>query len=512
MTGITRKTDSMGVTDSFGSDRARGSSGSQEPRESPVPPGAFETAHTTGAPVPQDMPGADTLTTEIRAERGARARVVAADLAARGVVGVAIHWVDNAGICRVKTVPVRQLPHAAAWGVGASPAFDVFLADDSMTETPWSGGPVGDLRLVPDLDRVLVSAAQPGWAWAPGDRLRQDGTPHPLCARRFARRMQAAAGERGLSLRTGFEIEWVAAHAGADDEPPVVAAEGPAYGARRLVECSDYLRDLLVAFAEQDMTVLQLHPEYTPGQFEVSFAPEDAVGAADTAMVVRHTIRAVSARHGFRVSFAPVVLPGSVGNGGHLHLSLWQEGVNAMQGGDRVHALTFVGEAFLAGVLDALPALTAVGASSAASFLRLVPSHWAGAFRCWGLENREAAVRLITGSVGERAASANAEVKCFDGAANPYLAVGAVVAAGLDGIERRLLLPRETLGNPDGTDAERLPASLVEAADAFDRSQALAAAMGPELQGAVAAVRRAEAVRFAGSTPEEVVAATRWRY
>ncbi|UGQ11894.1 glutamine synthetase family protein [Yinghuangia sp. ASG 101] len=452
------------------------------------------------------------VSAEVRAERAARARVVATDLAARGVAGVAVDWVDNAGVCRVKTFPIRRLEHVAAWGVGASPVFDVFLADDSITETSWSGGPVGDLRLVPDLDRVVVSAAQPGWAWAPGDRLAQDGTAHPLCTRGFARRMQAEAARRGLALRAGFEVEWVVARAGSADEPPVVAAEGPAYGMQRVVECADYLRDLLAAFAAQDMAVLQLHPEYTAGQFEVSLAPEDGVGAADTAMAVRHTVRAVSARHGLRASFAPVVLPGSVGNGGHLHVSLWRDVVNMMQGGDRVHGLTGEAEGFVAGIVDALPGLTAVGAPSAASFLRLVPSRWAGAYRCWGWENREAAVRLITGSVGERATSANVEVKSFDGAANPYAAMGAVIAAGLDGIDRGLSLPPETHGNPEGTGAERLPASLEDAADAFERCGVLAAAMGPELHGAITAVRRAEGARFPGATAEEIVAATRWRF
>ncbi len=473
---------------------------------------ASGTTATTTSSGADGSGGEAVLSAEARAERAARARVVAADLGARGVVGVAVDWVDNAGVCRVKTFPVRRLEQVAAWGVGMAPVFDVFLADDSITATPWSGGPVGDLRLVPDLDRVVVAAAQTGWAWLPGDRFSQEGTEHPGCSRGFVRRMQAEAERRGLALRAGFEVEWVVARAGAADEPPVVPTGGPAYGMQRVVDCADYLRDLLAAFAAQRMRVLQVHPEYTPGQFEVSLVPEDAVGAADTAVAARHTIRAVSAQHGLRASFAPVVLPGSVGNGGHLHISLWRDGINVMQGGDGVHGLTGEAEAFVAGIVDALPGLTAVGAPTAASFLRLVPSHWAGAYQCWGWENREAAVRLITGSVGERATSANVEVKCFDGAANPYAAVGAVIAAGLDGIDRGLSLPPETCGNPDGTDAERLPRSLTAAADAFERCEVLASAMGPTLHEAIAAVRRAEAERFAGVTPEEVVAATRWRF
>jgi len=152
-------------------------------------------------------------------------------------------------------------------------------------------------------------------------------------------------------------------------------------------------------------------------------------------VLVRQTIRAVSASFGFQASFAPSVVAGAVGNGGHVHLSVWRDGQNLLAGGPGRHGLSDDGEAFAGGILAALPALTAVGAPSVASYLRLVPSHWAGAYHCWGLENREAALRLVTGSAGEQDVRANLEVKCFDLAANPYLAAGSVIAAGLAGLD-----------------------------------------------------------------------------
>ena len=118
-----------------------------------------------------------------------RARELAAELGARGVRTVALTWVDNAGITRVKAVPVTRLEHAAAWGVGMSPVFDVFLLDDSVTTSRHIGGPAGDLRLYPDLDRLVPLHAQPGWAWAPAVRLTQEGEPYPGCQRTFAARM-----------------------------------------------------------------------------------------------------------------------------------------------------------------------------------------------------------------------------------------------------------------------------------------------------------------------------------
>ncbi|GAA2819111.1 gamma-glutamylpolyamine synthetase GlnA3 [Kitasatospora paracochleata] len=436
-------------------------------------------------------------TADSRAERAARARVAATRIEAEGVDGVVLGWVDNAGVGRVKAVPVRQLEHAAAWGVGASPCFDHFLVDDGMAP---GGGPLGDLRLVPDLAALTRLAAQPGWAWAPVDRYAQDGTPHPGCQRLFARRMVEAVEQRGLSVRAGIEVEWVVNGGG----------EGPAYGMRRLIGSSDYLRDVLRALHEQHLDVLQLHPEYTTGQFEVSVAAAGPLRAADDALLVRHTVQAVSARHGLDASFAPAVAPGGVGNGAHLHLSLWRDGHNLGHGGLGPHGLTREAEAFLAGVLAELPALLALGAPSVASYLRLVPGRWSGPYRCWGLENREAALRLITGSTGEQA---NAEVKCFDGAANPYLAVGGVLAAGLAGLDGALRLPPEVPDDPTGSTAvERLPDSLDQAVKAFRGSEVLRAALGEELHAAVLAVREAEIALFAGRTDEEIIDATRRRY
>jgi glutamine synthetase len=446
-----------------------------------------------------------------RAERAARARVAAARLAAEGVAGVILGWVDNAGLARVKTVPVRRLEAAAAWGVGAAPCFDVFLVDDSITTSPHIGGPAGDLRLVPDLDRLTRLAAQPGWAFAPADRFAQDGSPHPGCQRDFLRRQVRAAAARGLELRAGIEIEWVVARQGGPDEPLGHPTDGPAYGLHRVVDLSDYLRDLLQALDEQGLTVLQLHPEYAAGQFELSLAPEEPLAAADTTVLARQTIRAVGVRHGLRTSVAPVVEPGAVGNGGHLHLSLWRGPRNLAQGGPGRYGLTGEAESFLAGVLAELPALLCLGAPSPASYLRLVPQHWAGAHQCWGLENREAALRLIPGPPGEGAGSANAEVKCFDAAANPYLLIGAVLAAGLAGLDAHRVLPAEVPGLP-GEEVPRLPASLLQTIAEYRACALLREAMGDPLYEAVLAVRQGEHELLGALPPAELVAATRWRY
>lgn len=445
-------------------------------------------------------------------------RALAEALAARGVDGVALTWVDNSGIARVKAVPTAKLEQACTIGVGMSPVFDVFLLDDSITASASSTGPIGDLRLYPDLGRLVELAAQPGWAWAPVDRRSQAGEPHPLCSRSFAARMAERAARAGIHMTAAFELEWVLDAGQGDELTP--ATLGPAYGTGRLVDCSDFARDVLQALAQQSVAVEQLHPEYAPGQFEISVEPNDPVGAADDSVLVRQTLRAVGRRHGFRTSFSPSVVAGEVGNGGHVHMSLWRDGRNLFAGGDGPHGIGGVAESFSAGILRELPALLALGAPSMASYQRLVPHHWAGAFRAWGLENREAALRLVRGTAGHEASAANLEVKCFDLSANPYLVTGALLAAGLRGMEEGLRLPEETTVDPGdlsehelaAAGAERLPTDLPSALARFEASGVLAEALGAPLHETVAAVRRAEVALFAEATPEEISARTRWRH
>jgi len=454
-----------------------------------------------------------------RDRRAGQARDLVPALAAEGVRLVALTWVDNAGITRVKAVPLDRLEAAAGWGVGMSPVFDVFVLDDSITTSRWIGGPGGDLRLHPDLSMLRPLAGQPSWAWAPVDRYTQEGEVHPACQRTFARRMAGVARDRGIELRMAFEIEWFVGREEADGTV-LPACSGPAYGMTRVVELSGYLADLVAALDAQEVEVEQFHPEYAPGQLELSVAATDPVRAADLNVLVRQTIRAVSEQHGLRASFAPVVVAGQVGNGGHVHLSAWQDGANLLAGGDRRYGMTAAGESFLAGILQALPALCAVGAPSVASYLRLVPSHWAGCWGCWGRENREAALRFVTGAAGSEPTAANAEVKCFDAAANPYLLAGCLIAHGLAGLAAGGELPAEIEGDPALADpaelrrlgVSRLPQSLPEAVDHLQRDTVLADAMGGPLFESFLAVRRAEADLLADRSPDEIVTATRWKH
>jgi glutamine synthetase len=431
---------------------------------------------------------------------------------------VATTFVDNAGITRVKSVPLKRLREFAAWGVGASTSFDFFRFDDWLAAPPDGTAPVGDLRVIPDLRRLVRLAAQPGWAWAPGDRYRQDGKPHECCSRLLLQRLVNDAAGAGLAIKAAIEIEWVVS--AGDGEDFVSAAVGPAYGMSRLVGVSDYVRDLIDALSAERIRVDQFHPEYAAGQLELSVAAESPVDAADTEVLVRSTIRAVGRRYDYCTSFSPKVEAEGVGNGGHVHLSVWRGGQNMMSGGDGRCGLTPVGEAFAAGILNRLPALLAIGAPSVASYLRLVPSHWAGVYACWGLENREAALRMITGSAGSSAWAANIEVKCLDLTANPYLLLAGLLATGLNGVASEGQLPEPVDVDPavlppdelDRRGIRRLPMTLRESTDALAADTVLREALGSALIDSVLAVRESEIELFAGASAEEVVRAFRWTH
>ncbi|HKD89262.1 MAG TPA: hypothetical protein VKB62_12085, partial [Streptosporangiaceae bacterium] len=147
-----------------------------------------------------------------------RAEVVARQLAGSAQT-VATTFVDHSGAARVKIVPLRGLPRAARSGLGFSPVIDAFISDGSIDPASPLDRPDGDLRLVPDLDRLAALTEPPGWVLVPGDRFHQDGTVYACCQRSFARAQVAAALSKGISARMAFEIEWMVGRDAADFEP-----------------------------------------------------------------------------------------------------------------------------------------------------------------------------------------------------------------------------------------------------------------------------------------------------
>ena len=163
-----------------------------------------------------------------------------------------------------------------------------------------------------------------------------------------------------------------------------------------------------------------------------------------------------------------------------------------------------LGYHFVAGVLEHLPALLALTCPSVNSYRRLQPHFWSSAYTAWGPDNREGAVRIPSTFASDRAGSTNAELKACDASANPYLALGGLLAAGLDGVRRALEPPEPTMVDPGNySDAERtarrierFPATLAAALDRLERDAVLQEALGPLLARSFLAVKRAESEAF----------------
>ncbi len=437
------------------------------------------------------------------------------ELQERGVRLVAITMVDNGGVTRVKTVPVRRFEAAAVYGVGMSDAWAVAGVDDSFAFDSSADSPSGDMRLMPDPGATRWLAATPEWAWAPGDLRSQDLEILPVCQRSALRRVALQARRAGVEFKIAFETEMTLLDA---DGLPV--HRGPGHSLRVAEQLQRFTLELVDSLQAEGIDVEQAHPEFYPGQFEVSVAATDPMTAADQFVLVRLTALQVARHNGLKVSFAPIVFPDEGVTGAHLHLSAWRDGVNLMQHVMRTGGQPGAGGAMVAGIVRHLPEVLAVLAPSVLSYHRLRPQHWSGAYACWGVENREAAVRYIPGTVSGRASLANIEVKAPDGGSNPYLAVAAILACALRGLHYSEPLPPPVQADPGSlTESERsrlqirrLPASLDEAVAALAGSSLAAETFGRQLLDAFLAVRTAECKAFAGLDVAELAAAYRWRY
>ncbi|HHO8100377.1 TPA: glutamine synthetase, partial [Pseudomonas aeruginosa] len=257
-------------------------------------------------------------------------------------------------------------------------------------------------------------------------------------------------------------------------------------------------------------------PEYGQRQYEVTCRPAQGVAAADRAVNVREVTREVARQMGLRTCFAPLPAPGAVTNGVHLHLSLQHaDGSPLLYEPGRPNDLSELGEHWAAGVLAHLPALCALTAPTAASYLRLKPHHWSAAYACLGLRNREAALRICpVVSVGGKPLGKqyNLEFRPMDATACPHLAMAAVLIAGRLGIERRLPLRALADVDPHGlSDEERqargiqaLPATLGDALDCLQRDEALCAELPKPLLDTYLAMKRHELALTAGLSDDDL--------
>ena len=417
---------------------------------------------------------------------------------------------DLVAMTRGRSIRSDAFDARRAGGVGWVPA-DLALTSFGDIATPNPFGALGDTRLVPiDEARITLPADdhRPKTELVLARIVELDGRPWACDPRHALVEAVDALAAHGLRLVASFEQEFaLAGPAMAEGRQPVPFS---VEAHRRAEPFGSSLVRILEAEGLSPETWL---PEYGPGQYELTLAPADPLVAADRAILVRALVRDLAASCGFEPTFVPLRTPDAVGNGVHVHMSLWDDEDRPVTL-DASGSLTQVAGSFVAGILDHAPAIVGWTAPSVISSLRLAPHRWSSAAAFVGRQNREAMVRICpapTLGEGDPLAAANLEFRACDATANPWLALAVLMRAGVDGIERQLPAPPVIEGELDALDAgERdrlgirpLPGDQEAALAAIEADTTAAAWFAPDLVATHLAIRRTEARLLADASPEE---------
>ena len=426
-------------------------------------------------------------------------------------------YADHGGIIRGKAASAAMLPARLRTGIGHTVAMMAMSMLDSLQ--PVDGmGPVGEVRIMPDPSTFVALPYAPGAGAMLADLVQPGGEPWDGCSRTFLKRAIADLATDGYAVHASFEPEFTLGRREADPggrpDRLVPVDDSLCYSSTGFALAHDFAMELLAALQEQGLQVENYYPELGHGQQEMTIRHAPGLRAADNHVLYRETVRGVAFRRGLWASLAPKPVPDQAGNGTHLHVSLTDLGPDGQPGEypvfydpDDEYLLSATGYHFIGGLLAHLPALVALTCASVNSYRRLAPQMWSSAFTVYGMDNREAAVRICSPMLGDPGGTVNLELKPSDSSANPYLALGAMIHAGLDGI-RRKLDPGEavnvdpatlTAAEREARGAHRLPDSLGAALDALAADDLLMEALGPLRREAYLAVKRSEATAFAGA-------------
>ena len=419
-------------------------------------------------------------------------------------------WNDLVGLSRTRGVPVAEYERRRTHGLGWALAGQALTPFEDIADNPW--GSMGEVRQTPVDDtriRVALRPDHPALHLVLCNSLQPDGSPWECCTRSFlAQALDDLGAETGLEPRIAYENEFTLT-----GEDLCWASPFSLDAVRRIAPFADLC---VAALLDAGVGLETFEPEYGVGQFEVSCGPAAGIAGADRVVVTREVIREAARQCRLRATFTPKPAPDAVGNGCHLHVSLWDaDGRPAAFDAEGSGELSAVAASFVAGVQRHLAALCALTAPSPISYLRLGPHHWSCGYDAVGVQNREAAIRICPSPVSDGSARGDAfniEFRFTDATASPYLAIGAIVRAGLEGI--RADLPAPTLVNQDPAELsarERgtlglsaLPASLDAALDAFESDAAARAWFTPTMVEAYSALKRCEAEAFVKSTPKRM--------
>ncbi len=423
---------------------------------------------------------------------------MADDLIARakedGVRFLSLQFTDILGTIKSVTIPAAHLGQALEDGVW----FD--------------GSSIEGFARICESDMVLVPdpATYQVLPWSAPERRRarlicnvhgSDGRPSPSDPRSALKRVLARLEQRGWIYNVGPEVEFFLFRRDGDSPlRPVPHDVGGYFDFSPRDEAQQVRSEIVLALEALGIDVEMSHHEVATGQHEIDFHYADALTSADNVVTVKYTVRAVAASHGLYASFMPKPILGINGSGMHTHQSLFDAtGHNLFYEPNDPYHLSHLATNFVAGQLAHARPLAAVVAPTVNSYKRLTPGYEAPVYVCWAHLNRSALIRVPAKRAGQEKAT-RIELRCPDPTANPYLAFGAMLAAGLDGVERDLTPPAPVNEDVYGLDErdlreraiETLPGTLPEALDELERNEVVLEALGPEIAGALLRARRAE--------------------
>jgi glutamine synthetase len=423
---------------------------------------------------------------------------------------VALVCCDLGAIVRGRSILVSELGGHLDAGVGWVPAnFSLTPLGPLAELTPF--GSVGDLRLLPDPDthvRVEDGAHGSALEFVLCDIVEPDGRPWECCPRRFLREaLGELETELGARVVASFEHEF---------QLLTEAPAAPPFSLEEQRRVEPFPAEAMGALIEAGVQPERFLAEFAAHQFEIPVEATGGMAAADRSVVLKEVVREVARRLGLRASFAPLLDPAVPGNGAHIHLNLLDAvGESLLYDPARPACLSELGGRFAAGILRHAAALSALTAPSPASAARLAPHRWGAGAVCLGERNREALLRippLVSLGGGDPAAQLHLEYRGADATANPYLALGGILRAGLDGVRAQLPAPPILDRDPaelDAADAQRfgvgaLPASLDAALWALADDETARGWMTPTLYDAYVGVKRAELAAVADLDVSEV--------
>lgn len=425
-------------------------------------------------------------------------------------------YCDLSSMIRGKTTNISRFADRVVTGIGlVKGQLSMNMLDEPQAETGL--GATGEVRLLPDLSTFTVLPYASRQAQVLCNLVELSHSAWDLCPRNVLLRQIENAAGLGITIQAAFEPEFSLGRMTEGQFVPIDRSN--CFSTDGMNRAGEFISRFMDNLQSQGLDVEQYYPELGHGQHELSIRHAPAMVAADRQIIYRETLRGTAFQLGLDASLAPKPFENQAGNGCHLHLSLWNvNGTKNLLAADG--KLSDIAQHFVAGILKHLPAIVAITCPSVNSYRRLKPRSWSSAYTCWGYENREAAIRIPTTYWGHEEDSANIEIKCVDSSANPYLALAAIIGAGLSGINEKLSPPNPIEVEPSTLSDEarnangikRLPDSLRAALAELKSDTLLEDILGSFLVRTFSIVKESETIMFGGKDVEFELGQHRFKY